>query len=249
MAEAARVLVIGATSAIAQAVARTYARRGARLVLVGRDASKLEAVRADLVARGAAQADVKVAELSRVEAHPDLVDAAAAALGGIDVALVAHGVLPDQARSQASFEDARRTLDVNFTSAASLAHELANRFETARHGTIAVIGSVAGDRGRQSNYVYGAAKGALAIYLQGLRHRLHGTGVKVLTIKPGFVDTPMTAAFPKGPLWATPEKVARGIVRAIDRGTSGEIYVPGFWRVIMAIIRAVPERLFVRTKL
>src|SRR6185503_11125809 len=100
MAEAARVLVIGATSAIAQAVARTYARRGARLVLVGRDASKLEAVRADLVARGAAQADVKVAELSRVEAHPDLVDAAAAALGGIDVALVAHGVLPDQARSQ-----------------------------------------------------------------------------------------------------------------------------------------------------
>ena len=249
MAEAARVLVIGATSAIAQAVARTYARRGARLVLVGRDASKLEAVRADLVARGAAQADVKVADLSRVEAHPDLVDAAAAALGGIDVALVAHGVLPDQARSQASFEDARRTLDVNFTSAASLAHELANRFEKARHGTIAVIGSVAGDRGRQSNYVYGAAKGALAIYLQGLRHRLHGTGVKVLTIKPGFVDTPMTAAFPKGPLWATPEKVARGIVRAIDRGTSGEIYVPGFWRVIMAIIRAVPERLFVRTKL
>jgi len=249
MADAARVLVVGATSAIAQAVARTYARRGARLVLVGRDASKLEAVRADLVARGAAQADVKVADLSRVEGHPDLVDAADAALGGIDVALVAHGVLPDQARSQASFEDARRTIDVNFTSAASLAHELANRFEKARHGTIAVIGSVAGDRGRQSNYVYGAAKGALAIYLQGLRHRLHGTGVKVLTIKPGFVDTPMTAAFPKGPLWASPEKVARGIVRAIDRGTSGEIYVPGFWRVIMAIIRAVPERLFVRTKL
>jgi decaprenylphospho-beta-D-erythro-pentofuranosid-2-ulose 2-reductase len=249
MADAARILVIGATSAIAQAVARTYAGRGARLVLVGRDASKLEAVRADLVARGAAQADVKVADLSRVEAHPDLVDAADAALGGIDVALVAHGVLPDQARSQASFEEARRTLDVNFTSAASLAHELANRFEKARHGTIAVIGSVAGDRGRQSNYVYGAAKGALAIYLQGLRHRLHGTGVKVLTIKPGFVDTPMTAAFPKGPLWASPEQVARDIVGAIDRGTSGEIYVPGFWRVIMAVIRAVPETLFVRTKL
>jgi short-subunit dehydrogenase len=249
MAESARVLVIGATSAIAQAVARVYAKRGARLVLAGRDASKLEAVRADLVARGAAQADVKVLDLARVEMHAGLVDGAAAALGGIDVALVAHGVLPDQARCQSSFEEARRALEVNFTSAASLAHELADRLGRARHGTIAVLGSVAGDRGRQSNYVYGAAKGALAIYLQGLRHRLHGSGVNVLTIKPGFVDTPMTAAFPKGPLWASPEQVARRIVAALDRGTSGEIYVPGFWRLIMAIIRAVPERLFVRTKL
>ena len=249
MAEAPRVLVIGATSAIAQAVARVYARRGARLVIVGRDATKLEAVRADLAARGAAQAHAIVADLADVERHAAIVDEAAAALAGIDVALVAHGVLPDQARCAVSFADARRALDLNFTSAASVAHELANRFEKSRHGTLAVIGSVAGDRGRQSNYVYGAAKGALAIYLQGLRPRLHGSGVKVLTIKPGFVDTPMTAAFPKGPLWASPEAVARGIVRAIDRGASGEIYVPGFWRLIMAIIRAVPEKLFVRTKL
>lgn len=249
MAEPPRIAVFGATSAIAQAVARIYAARGARLFLVGRDAAKLAAVRDDLVARGAKQADIATADLAAMDAHSALVDDAATALGGIDAALIAHGVLPDQARCQASFADARRSLDLNFTSAASLAHELANRFEKRRMGTIAVIGSVAGDRGRQSNYVYGAAKGALAIYLQGLRHRLHASGVKVLTIKPGFVDTPMTAAFPKGPLWAGPEQVARDIVRAMDRGTSGEIYVPFFWRAIMAIIKAVPERLFVRTKL
>jgi len=249
MAEAPTVFVAGATSAIAQAVARVYAARGARLFLVGRDAAKLAAVRDDLLARGAKQADISAVDLAAVESHAGLVDQAAAALGGIDVALVAHGVLPDQARSQSSFDETRRSLDVNFTSAASLAHELANRFEKRRVGMIAVIGSVAGDRGRQSNYVYGAAKGAIAIYLQGLRHRLHASGVKVLTVKPGFVDTPMTAAFPKGPLWASPERVARDIVRAIDRGTSGEIYVPFFWRAIMAVIRSVPERVFVKTKL
>ena len=249
MAEATRVLVVGATSAIAQAVGRMYAKRGARIVLVARDASKLEAVRADLAARGAARAEAIVADLAELERHAAIVDEAAAMLGGIDVALVAHGILPDQARCQASFADAGRALHVNFTSAASIAHELANRFEKSRHGTLAVIGSVAGDRGRQSNYVYGAAKAGLAIYLQGLRHRLHGAGVKVITIKPGFVDTPMTAAFRKGVLWASPERVARGIVRAIDRGGPGEVYVPGFWRPIMALIRATPERLFVRTRL
>src|SRR3954468_6873551 len=192
MAETARVLVVGATSAIAQAVARIYAARGARLHLLARDGVKLEAVRQDLLARGAAQATGAVADLAEVSRHADLVDEAAAALGGIDVALIAHGGLPDQALCQSSFAEARRALDVNFTSAASLAHELANRFEKRRHGAIVAIGSVAGDRGRQSNYVYGAAKGALALYLQGLRHRLHGAGVKVLTVKPGFVDTPMT---------------------------------------------------------
>ncbi|HZZ92776.1 MAG TPA: SDR family oxidoreductase [Usitatibacter sp.] len=249
MAEPPRVLVIGATSAIAQAVARIYAARGSRLYLVARDASKLEAVRADLAARGAAQADAIVADLARIERHGQIVDDAATALAGIDVALIAHGVLPEQARAQSSFAEAQRALEVNFTSPASLAHEIANRFETRGRGTLAVIGSVAGDRGRQSNYVYGAAKGGLAIFLQGLRHRLHRSGVKILTVKPGFVDTPMTAGFPKGPLWASPERVARGIVAAIDRGTSGEIYVPGFWRAIMALIRALPERVFVKTKL
>lgn len=249
MAEAPRIAVFGATSAIAQAVARVYAARGARFFLVARDAAKLEAVQADLLARGAVLSSAQAADLARIAGHRELVDAAADALAGIDVALIAHGVLPDQAQCQQSFEEAQRALDVNFTSAASLVHELVNRFEKRGQGTVVALGSVAGDRGRQSNYVYGAAKGALALYLQGVRHRMHGTGVRVVTVKPGFVDTPMTAAFRKGALWATPERVARDIVRAIDAGASREIYVPGFWRAIMALIRAVPERIFLRTRL
>ena len=249
MAEGMRIAIFGATSAIAQAVARAYAPRAARFFLVGRDANKLDAVAADLLARGAAEVRVRAADLARIEQHAELVDAGAAALAGIDVALIAHGVLPDQALCQQSFDEAQRALTLNFTSAASLVHELVNRFEKRGEGTVVAIGSVAGDRGRQSNYVYGAAKGALALYLQGVRHRLHGTGVRVITVKPGFVDTPMTAHFAKGPLWASPERVARDIVGAIDARASREIYVPGFWRAIMALIRAVPERIFLRTRL
>ncbi len=248
-AEPQRIFIAGATSAIAQAAARIWAARGARLFLVARDAARLESVRADLVARGAAGVDAAVADLTDLARHAALVDQADAALGAIDVALIAHGVLPDQARCEASFEETRKALEVNFTSAASLAAELGARFEARRAGCLVVIGSVAGDRGRRSNYVYGTAKGALAIFLQGLRHRLHAAGVAVITVKPGFVDTPMTAAFPKGPLWASPERVAGGIVRAVDRGVGRDIYLPGFWRAIMALIRALPEGLFVRTKL
>lgn len=249
MAEAPRVLVIGATSAIAQAVARVYARRGARLVIVGRDATKLEAVRADLVARGAAQAHAIVADLADVEHHAAIVDEAAAALAGIDVALVAHGVLPDQARCAVSFADARRALDLNFTSAASVAHELANRFEKSRHGTLAVIGSVAGDRGRQSNFVYGAAKAGLGTLVQGIAHQLSGSGARAVLIKPGFIDTPMTAHLPKrGPLWSKPETIAAAIHRAALSG--GPVrYAPAYWRLILLLIRMTPAAIFHRTKL
>jgi short-subunit dehydrogenase len=248
MAEAPTVFVAGATSAIAQAVARVYAARGARLFLVGRDAAKLAAVRDDLLARGAKQADISAVDLAAVESHAGLVDQAAAALGGIDVALVAHGVLPDQARSQSSFDETRRSLDVNFTSAASLAHELANRFEKRRLGTIAVIGSVAGDRGRQSNYVYGAAKGGVERFLQGLRNRLSPKGVAVVTLKPGFVDTPMTAGIAQGPLFVSARRAGRAIHRAIERRRD-VAYIPWFWRPIMAVVRALPEPVFKRLRL
>jgi decaprenylphospho-beta-D-erythro-pentofuranosid-2-ulose 2-reductase len=248
MAEAPTVFIAGATSAIAQATARLLAERGASFFLVARDPRKLDAVAADLRARGSARVESAVADLDALEGHGALVEEASARLGAIDIALIAHGILPDQRQCEADFTRTLAALNTNFVSAASLAAELGNRFEKRGRGTIAVIGSVAGDRGRQSNYVYGAAKGGLALFLQGLRHRLHPRGVNVVTVKPGLVDTPMTRDFTKGALWATPERVAEGIVRAIDRGAH-EVYLPGFWRLIMAVVRGLPERIFFRTRL
>lgn len=248
MAEPRRVAIFGATSAIAQAVARQLAQRCDTLVLVGRNPERLEAVAADVRVRGAGAVHTLVADLNDTGRHDGLVDEAWNALGGLDVALIAHGVLGRQKDAEASGEHLQEILASNFTSAASLAMRLAQRFERQGSGTLAAIGSVAGDRGRQSNYAYGAAKGGLAIFLDGLRHRLHASGVRVVTLKPGFVDTPMTRDFPKGPLWATPEQAAAAIVRAIDRGAS-VAYVPGFWRAILLVIRSLPEWVLFRTRL
>jgi short-subunit dehydrogenase len=245
---ARKVLLIGATSAIAQAVGRIYAARGDALLLIGRNEERLAAVAQDLRVRGAGRADFALADLDRVELHAQLVDGAWQAFGGFDVALIAHGLLGSQSEAERSTAALTSIITTNFTSAASLLTRLAAAFEAQGHGTVAAIGSVAGDRGRQSNYAYGAAKGALAIFLDGLRHRLSRHGVKVVTIKPGFVDTPMTRDFPKGALWASPERVAAGIVRAIDRGAS-VAYVPGFWRGIMIVIRALPEWILFKTRL
>jgi short-subunit dehydrogenase len=243
-----RVAIFGATSAIAQAVARRLAARGARLHLVARDAAKLEAVRADMAARGAAAVTTGLADLDDIDRHRALVDEAEGALGGIDAALVAQGTLPDQAACEGDFARTQAEWRTNFIAPASIAALLADRFEARGSGTIAAIASVAGDRGRRSNYVYGTAKGALATFLSGLRARLHAKGVKVVTIKPGFVDTPMTAAFPKGALWAKPDTVARGIVRAMDRGTP-VAYLPWFWWPIMFAIRHLPEGVFVKLRI
>ncbi len=169
-------------------------------------------------------------------------------MGGLDAALIAHGTLSDQKACETStalFLDEFRT---NALSAMLLCTLLANRFEAQKHGVIAVISSVAGDRGRQSNYAYGSAKAAVTAFTSGLRQRLRPAGVFVVTVKPGFVDTPMTAAFKKGALWATPAVVGQQIARAMIRGT-GVIYTPGFWRLIMWIIRSIPETVFQRLKM
>lgn len=243
-----KVMIIGATSAIAEATARLYAGQGAALYLVARNADKLEAVAADLKARGAAEVHTEAMDANAFERHQAIVEAADSALGGLDIALIAHGTLPDQKACEASFELTQAELDTNLMSSVSLLTHLANLLEARGEGTIAVITSVAGDRGRQSNYVYGTAKGALSIFLQGLRNRLFKAGVQVLTIKPGFVDTPMTAEFKKGALWAKPEQIAAGIVRAIEKGR-GVVYLPIFWWGIMLIIRNVPEVVFKRLSL
>jgi len=244
-----RVLIIGATSAIAHAVARRYAGRQAALFLIGRRLPALEANAADLVVRGAEAVGCALLDANDHDRHEAVLAEAWAAYGGFDVALVAHGVLPDQAAAERSVTATLESFDTNAASVIALLTLLANRFEAQGSGVIAVISSPAGDRGRASNYVYGAAKAAVTVFAAGLRHRLHAKGVRVITIVPGFVDTPMTAGIAKtGPLWAAPEQVARDIVRALERGF-GVVYTPGFWRWIMSAIRHVPERLFVRTKL
>jgi len=169
-------------------------------------------------------------------------------LGGLDTVLIAHGTLSDQAECERSVEALRREFDVNALSTMALLTPLANRFQQQGHGTLAVISSVAGDRGRMSNYAYGSAKAAVSAFLSGQRQRLQKYGVNVLTIKPGFVDTPMTREFPKGALWAQPEVVARGIANAIDKGRS-VVYLPWFWSLIMLVIKHVPEFVFKRVKL
>ncbi len=243
-----RVLVVGATSAMAAETARIYAAHGARLFLTGRDGQRLEAVAEDLRVRGAQAVETAMLDVTDHRRSEEVMEAAWSAFDGLDVALVAHGVLPDQARCQASVADAVDALEVNFLSTVALLTPLANRFEAARGGCIAVITSVAGDRGRQSNYVYGAAKGGLDRFLQGLRNRLFHAGVTVVTLKPGFVDTPMTAGLKQGPLFASARRAGRAIHRAIERRRD-VAYIPWFWHPIMAIIRALPEAVFKRLRL
>jgi short-subunit dehydrogenase len=243
-----RILIVGATSAIAEATARRFAARGDALFLAGRSAKRLQAIAADLAVRGAPQVDSMLFDARSFEHIEPLLQAASASLGGLDAALIAHGTLSDQSACQQSVQLLREEFDVNAISAMALCTVLANQFEAQGRGVIAVISSVAGDRGRQSNYVYGAAKAAVSAFTSGLRQRLHPKGVRVVTIKPGFVSTPMTAAFKKGALWATADSVAADIVRAMDRGTA-VLYTPWFWRPIMWIIRSVPETIFRRLKL
>jgi decaprenylphospho-beta-D-erythro-pentofuranosid-2-ulose 2-reductase len=242
-----KVLVLGATSAIAQATCRLLAARGASLHLVGRDAARLEAVARDLTVRGA-RVSTGVQDLNDFSAHEELVAQADTALGGMDGVLLAQGVLGRQPECERSWEEAQEVLTTNFMGPVSLLTHVANVLEQRREGTIVVLSSVAGDRGRQSNYVYGSSKGGLSVFVQGLRNRLARSNVAVVTIKPGFVDTPMTAHLPKNALFASPEVVARGILRAAD-ARRDEVYVPGLWRFVMFAIRSIPEWMFKRMKL
>jgi decaprenylphospho-beta-D-erythro-pentofuranosid-2-ulose 2-reductase len=235
-----RVLIVGATSAIAGEVAKIYATRGARLHLVARDAKKLEALSAKLAQTTLTSALADFDDLGQIEA---LVQAAARALGGFDVVLIAHGELGDQAKTEQRFDAAEAIFRTNLLSVVAFVVPLANLLEAQRGGSLGVITSVAGDRGRPRNYTYGAAKGALNVYLQGLRSRLFKANVKVVTLKLGPVDTPMTMSHAKNALFAQPTRVAAKIVAALDAGAA-EAYVPGFWRAIMPFVKNTPERVF-----
>ena len=243
------IVIFGATSAMAQAVARLYAPAGGRFFLIARNAERLATVAADLRARGATQLENASADLTDPTLHAGLVAQAKAFLGAFDRVLIAHGTLSNQQACETDSDTMIREIGLNFLSAASVLTAVANVMEAQRSGSIAVIGSVAGDRGRQSNYVYGSAKAGLGAFVEGLRHRMTRHGVNVTLVKAGFVDTPMTADLAKGgPLWASPERVAKDIVNAMEAGTA-VLYTPWFWRWIMMIIRSVPDAIFRRTRL
>jgi decaprenylphospho-beta-D-erythro-pentofuranosid-2-ulose 2-reductase len=235
--------VLGATSSIAIATMRRLAARNSRFMLVARNRDRLTAVAQDLLTRGAASVDTWATDLDDTGAHKEMLAVAAERLGQIDLALIAHGVLGDQHAAEADFEIAAAILHTNFISTVSLLTWLGNYFQAQQSGTLAVISSVAGDRGRKSNYVYGASKGALNIFLEGMRNRIDRDGVQVLTIKPGFVATPMTAHVPQNALFATPDQVALGILKAVERRRD-VAYVPWFWAWIMLLVRAIPGSRF-----
>jgi decaprenylphospho-beta-D-erythro-pentofuranosid-2-ulose 2-reductase len=244
-------LIFGATSAIAEAVARLWLGDCHALYLVGRNGDKLNAIADDLRVRATAQQriEIAVADLTNHAAHARLIEQADRSLSGIDIALIAHGSLPSQTQCEASVDRTMLEVAINALSTVSLLTLLAGYFEARGRGTIVVIGSVAGERGRKSNYVYGACKGMVSIFLEGLRCRLASKGVTVLTVKPGFVITPMTQDLDRrGPLWVHPDTVARGIVRAVQRRRD-VVYLPWFWWWIMLVVRLIPERIFKRMDL
>ncbi|RJF70782.1 SDR family NAD(P)-dependent oxidoreductase [Rhodopseudomonas palustris] len=238
-----RVLMLGAASGIAQATARLYAAEGAVIGLAGRNSERLGSIAADLAARGAGQTEIF--ELDLVSAEPSSALAGMVAkLGGIDHVILAYGVLGDQALAERDLAAAEAILDVNFRSAAGWSLAAANVLEQQGRGSLVVLGSVAGDRGRRSNYVYGAAKAGLAVLIEGIDHRFRGRGPRAVIVKPGPTDTAMTTGMAKGgPLWATPEAVAAVVRKAADKG-GPVVYAPARWWLIMTIIRAIPAAIF-----
>ncbi|MEQ1595857.1 MAG: SDR family oxidoreductase [Casimicrobium sp.] len=244
------VIVVGATSAVAQAAIRIWAARNASLTLVARNSDEIARIAADARVRGASDVVTAVGDLTSTAFIMTTVATFDASGDASTLALIAYGSLTDSTRADTDVNYLATELDTNFVSAALWAQALADRFARVDcgGGTIAVISSVAGDRGRGSNHAYGAAKAGLTAFCSGLRARMHARGVHVVTIKPGFIDSPMTAQVAKkGALWASPEAVAAGIVKAIDKKRD-VVYLPSFWRFIMLVIGHVPEKIFKRLK-
>tara|TARA_R110002072_G_scaffold43340_16_gene121867 strand:+ start:19706 stop:20452 length:747 start_codon:yes stop_codon:yes gene_type:complete len=239
------ILVFGATSAICHELLKLYALEKSRLFLVARSEHRLTAIADDLVARGATVVGKSCYDFNDCARHEAAVNSGREQLGAIDIVLVAHGSLPDQAECEGSSLATKACMDDNFTSAAVIVQACAQQLAEQRRGTLAVISSVAGDRGRKSNYTYGAAKAGVDALLQGLQGRFSGSAVKIVNIKPGMVITPMTAHLPHGAIWATPSAIAPAMHRAITKGTR-VCYVPGYWRLIMFIIRSLPTGILAR---
>ena len=243
------VLITGATSGIGSAVARRLAAEGRPLVLAGRDEDELERLAGDLRVRHDAPVETRRFEAQDFQSHPAFVESCAAAfVEGLAGVIVCHGYLGDNERAHDDPEMARAIFEINYASCAAVLERVAALLESRGGGFLCAVSSVAGDRGRQSNYLYGSAKAGLNVYMDGLRHRLARTGVSVTTVRPGFVDTGMTYGLPGLFLVADPDRVARDVLRAIRRRRR-VVYTPWFWRYIMLIIRNVPAFVFHKTNL
>lgn len=242
------ILIIGAGSAIARALARQYAEQGCRLHLLARDEPALQRQRQDLMLRGAEAVGIAVLDVNDHARHHSCMETAWQSLEQVDLVLICHGTLPDQPQCEHNFPRIQQELQTNAISTISLLCHIAPRLARQQAGCLAVITSVAGDRGRASNYIYGAAKSMVARYLEGLRAAMLKDGVHVMDIRPGFVDTPMTRQFPKGPLWTRPDTLARSIRRGVQLRRN-VLYTPWYWQFIMLVIRAIPEPLFKRLPL
>jgi short-subunit dehydrogenase len=246
MSDADTWLVLGASSAIARAFARVAASEGADVILAGRDRDDLDKSAADVALRSGRRATVLDFDALDYPSHETVIARAreAAGAGTLNI-FIAFGTMPAQAEIDRDVKLAFRTIESNYTGAVSILQAAAPVLEAQKRGAVVVLSSVAGDRGRIKNYVYGSAKAGLTAYLQGLRARLFRSGVGVTTVKPGFVDTAMTFGLPGMFLVASPESVARACLAAARRGKE-EIYFPFFWWGIMMIIRNIPERIFKR---
>ena len=243
------VLFIGATAALVQETAQLFAKDGSRLILLGRSKDKLETMAADLKTKWEAQVLVYAEDFARAQApHRQLIERIVADAGPIDVVVIAHGMLAGQKELEGNIAKIEELYQVNFLSVVSFLEIFAEDMEKRGKGTLAVLSSVAGDRGRQSNYIYGASKAALNAYLQGLRNRLYPAHVHVLTVKPGLVATPMTAHLKKELLCTEPKPVGRDIYNAI-RSRKNILYTPWYWRWIMGLVKSIPEPVFKRLKL
>jgi len=246
VANSAGIAILGATSSLGQSIAREALAADTReITLLARDKSKMQIVVDDLTNRGGL-VEAQVGNFTNISQH----DAIVKSIANCTTVYVVYGTLPDQEACEQSWAETDVALATNFTSVISLLTRIANVFEKRGHGTIVVVSSVAGERGRKSNYVYGAAKGGLSIFCDGLRNRLYASGVHVLCVKPGFIDTAMTAHIEKKPavLWVGPDKVAKDIINAAKQ-KKNTLYTPWFWRYIMLIITSIPEVIFKRLSL
>lgn len=244
-----KIVIVAATSTIAEHCARIWAKQNStQFVLVGRDSSHLQEIAQDLEVRASRKCcQIKLADFENAESISNLVESIYKE-GIPDIVLIAHGVLYDQNKCQNDLQLCKKTLEITGVSPVLFAEAFVNSMEKIQHGTLAIIGSVAGERGKRSNYIYGAAKSLIEHYVQGLQHRLSGNKIRIILVKPGPTSTKMTVTMKENANFAAPNLVAKDIITGINQGKK-VIYSPKKWSIIMFVIRNLPNFIFKHLKI